>query len=208
MIFETKIKTGKSFVSNIVTKNGTQTSVLSASKSITAVVKARGLPGAPADSASFGFVHITDSQYSKESPQQIEAGVRTPIELDGEGTNLEGFINSPFQADEMWQDDSLQAREVGDVLMVRLMFNGFSLIQSNEFTLEMDIGGAVGVIQSDQRHFPNSAGEERFFSINFLVFQLDTFKANGGKIYITPDADAAIWNARVLIAPLSVAGLM
>ena len=67
------------------------------------------------------------------------------------------------------------------------------------FTIELDIGGAIGVTWSATQVFPKGANEAHGFEFSIPLFARSTFVANGGTFYVTPSVDMDLWDARVLV---------
>jgi hypothetical protein len=66
--------------------------------------------------------------------------------------------------------------------------------------LEIDIGGALGVVFAEHKIFVKGANLDNQFSWSIPIFTLGTFITNGGTIYLTPrDSDIKIWDAKLFI---------
>ena len=99
-----------------------------------------------------------------------------------------------------WVSDKLTV-ELDCSYNVRVTFKGqiASGAGGEHFTIELDIGGAIGVTWSATSVFPKGANEPHGFEFSIPLFARSTFVANGGTFYITPSVDMDLWDVRVLV---------
>lgn len=155
------------------------------------------------DFDGFGWYRFADSEFDTDNRRQIAANSPTLITIDELADKPASRLKGDFTNAVMWVADRLQTNSVSDALLVRLDIRGKSFVQGNSFKVHLEIGGSFGIIQNDRRFFPFSAGEEDLFNIIYPIYQLDTFKVNGGGFHITSENPCEIWDAAILITPLS-----
>lgn len=164
-----------------------------------------GIPGVDGSgggsSSSFGWRRFSDGQYSQASPQIIPAGQRTLLENDGLGGDPASRLTGAFALHDFLDQDRMRSLSIGDSYDLRLSFNAESTVMNNSILVELDIGGSVGVIQGEHPRLPIDAGEVGLVTLNFLMYALDTFQANGAGIYITADTPLTVWGTSWFIRP-------
>lgn len=96
---------------------------------------------------------------------------------------------------------------VGEVYDARINFKAESTTNQNYLRIQLDIGGAQGVILEKVIDFPRGAGIEHSFSSTNLFYALGTFISNGGQLKIFADDNAEIWDISYVIARSSVGDL-
>ena len=65
--------------------------------------------------------------------------------------------------------------------------------------LQVDIGGAVGVVEEETKDVTRGAGVAHPLSVPFPAYTLNTWAANGGEIYLLVDGPGVVSKARVVI---------
>lgn len=146
----------------------------------------------------FGWANYEDSQYTELSPQSFPAGVRTLLtnNTGGAQTNEE-YLNEPSP---LWANDKIMPAQIGDAYDLRISFKAKSATADNFLTLELDIGdGSPVVIFGESRRLLKTAGTENRVAFAIPIFALDTFILNGGKIYVTANADIDVYETGILL---------
>jgi len=143
--------------------------------------------------------HYEDNQYLVGTKKAIAAGVRTKLTINGDQrTEI-----SPNGYSPIWDttDNKITPYAISDFYTVRLDIRGWSdTLPTNHFDIEMDIGGAIGVVAADTGVFIKGAATEQHFNFSSQFFVGSTFLVNGAEIYITPLGDASFWEARITIS--------
>jgi hypothetical protein len=143
--------------------------------------------------------HYGDSIYTSASKLSIAAGIRTKLTNDGILRN----IVSPNGYPPIWNTTTNKITPLAehDFYTFRLDMKGWSDIAStNHFDIEINIGGAVGVLTADTAIFIKGATTEQNFNFSSHLFVGSTFIANGGEIYITPESAASFWDIGLTIS--------
>ena len=147
-----------------------------------------------------GWEHLADSTYTSGSPLSVLDGVRTKVTIDGLGsaTNKDYL---PSGVTGFWDVAENQFDPVaeGDCYDVRLQFKCATTPTNAFVDCELDIGGALGVILRETRPLLRAASATNIVVFSWPVFTLDTFLANGGEFYITPNEDATFWDFAITI---------
>lgn len=147
-----------------------------------------------------GWVNIADSQYTAVSPLVILAGVRTQLTIDGLGAATNRTYANGLHPD-VWSGNVFKPAALGDTYALRwtatLAHGGAG---TGEFaTLEMDIGGSIGVAAVKRINLTKGVGIDDRVTLDLALFCLDTFGANGGKLYLTPSADTEVHSQAIFI---------
>ena len=85
------------------------------------------------------------------------------------------------------------------VIKIQCVFTPTSSAASN-ILFDIDIGGAVGIVEYQSFALTKGAGNAHFISWSFVAYTLDTWEQNGGDIYATSDGPGAIDQLRIVIA--------
>ncbi len=138
-----------------------------------------------------GWTFDLDGAYTSLAKKTITAGTRTQITIDG---GIER-IGHP-QAGAFWNTgtNKIIPSNLNDFGTVRVAFQGQSKVAAvNRFELELDVGGAFPIIYKQTGVFAKGAGVPQNFNFIIPLFAGADFMANGGSLYITPEADAEFW---------------
>ena len=146
-----------------------------------------------------GWAFYTEgTAVTQGTAQAISADTRTLLLNDGLGAaSHAGQIQDMIVP---WSSNKLNV-ELDCSYNVRVTFKGqiASATAGHYFTIELDIGGGIGVTWAGTNLFPKGADVEHAFEFSIPLFARSTFVANGGEFYITPDTDMDLWDARVLV---------
>ncbi len=146
-----------------------------------------------------GWAFYTEgTAITQGTAQAISAATRTQLLNDGlGGATHAGQIQDMAVP---WSSNKLNV-ELDCAYNVRVTFKGqiAAAGSGNYFTIELDIGGAIGVTWAATIVFAKGASLEHAFEFSIPLFARSTFVANGGTFYITPNVDMDLWDARVLV---------
>ena len=132
-----------------------------------------------------GWGRYLDSTYTSGSPLSILSGVRTTLTNNAVSkieTQLPIGVATFF--DETTQ--KITAINDGDAYTMSIRFKAKMSVNSGYFDIDLDIGGALGIISQESIVFTRGSGTEQRFDIDLTVFSGATFVANGGTLSVTP----------------------
>ena len=133
-----------------------------------------------------GFGQYNDSRVTAGTPTQTMAtGVRTQLICDGAGGTIE-YPPSDATAP-LWNVTTNKHEPIRafDVYEIRLTFVANGYAGANPYlTLELDIGGSIGVIVS-RTVYLSKGGADQLILLSFPVYTGTTYLANGGTLYCT-----------------------
>lgn len=131
-----------------------------------------------------GWAQYSDGQYTSASPQLVNEGITAVL-----GNNAASVIDShlPPGITELYDGTKITPENSGDAYLLRVNFKAFTSSQNGVLEVALDIGGAQGVILSEDVAFPRGtgSGNVRDITRTFLIYSLGTFIANGGEIKVT-----------------------
>lgn len=135
--------------------------------------------------AESGWAQYSDDQYTELSPLVISVGQRVKL-----SNNAANIINSqlPVGVSDFYDGttEKITPDLVGDSYMLRVNFKAFTDDNNGYAELQLDIGGAQGVILERGLSFPRGTGPSnvRSFSTSSLIYTLGQFVSNGGELFI------------------------
>lgn len=136
--------------------------------------------------------------YPHSGTQAIPANTRTKLVIDGVG-KIESQL--PTDTGSLWDTatNTIVGRN-GDSIVAKVQF----VFTPDDGTaahmdLQVDIGGAVGVVEEETKDVTRGAGVPHPLSVPFPAYTLNTWAANGGEIYMTVDGPGVVSDARVVI---------
>ena len=138
-----------------------------------------------------------DTQYTTGARLTLSAGVKVPLP-----NNALNNITSYMPSGVAFYDSGTQKitpQSIGETYELRVNFMAESASINNFVDITLDIGGTQGIILDRTFTFPRGSGVEHSFSSTNVLFSLDTFVANGGALYIEPDANCDVWDIQYLI---------
>lgn len=146
-----------------------------------------------------GWAIYNDSLYTSASPLVINQGVRTKIT-----NNATTVINTqlPEGVTSWWNSttNKLTPSLDGDSYLVNLRFTAQSSSTSGLADVELDVGGALGVIDGTTVSLRKGAGNSQRVSIKFDLYSSATFIANGGEFFLNSlDGNTSIYDIRLKI---------
>lgn len=151
---------------------------------------------------SFGWAEFRDTQHTDASRQSLLANQDNKVTINSGATILS---QAPTGGEGLWDivDNKIRPIKIGDSYNVRVDFK--AAISSNDgfFEFSVNIGGAIGVALAELKVFPKGQGVVHNFSIDFPIYTLDTFVANGGELIINPSHSMTIFDKRIILFKLS-----
>ena len=146
-----------------------------------------------------GWAFYTEgTAVTQGTAQAITASTRTQILNDGLGgaTHAAQIQNMSVP----WVNDKLIV-DLNCSYNVRITFKGqiATGAAGQYFTIDLDIGGAIGINWSATVVFAKGTGIEHSFEFSIPLFARETFVANGGSFNITPSVNMDLWDARILV---------
>lgn len=151
-----------------------------------------------------GVAAWADSTYTSGSKRAISTGVRTKVTIDGLGAQTDS--DQLPSGSEWWStlNNKIVPDADGDAYDVRLIFKATPAASSDYFDVELDIGGSIGVILEETKIYAKGTSDHSFV-VSWAIRTKDTFLANGGEIYITPNSNQSFWDFNIQITKTHLA---
>lgn len=135
------------------------------------------------------WIRYDDGEYTQGSQQTLAAATRTAFTCDGLGggtiTTFGGNLARCFDG------TAIHPNASGQVMHLRIGCKVTPANANSYMVLQLDIGvpGTSEInIVSRTISFPRGAGIEHPISVAFPIYCLETFRANGGRFYVTMSA--------------------
>ena len=146
-----------------------------------------------------GWGSYADSSHTIGSPLSILSGVRAT--LDNDAVNkIETQIPSDSTTFFYPVTQTIIATNDGDSYNLSIRFKAKMSVNNGYFDIDLDIGGAQGIISQESIVFTRASNTEQRFDIDLTVFSGATFVANGGTLSITPqNGNMEIYDIRFVI---------
>ena len=151
--------------------------------------------------SSTGWAQYNDTSLSSGSPQVILEGNSNVI-TNNAGTVIDSQLPPGVTSLYDSVTQKVTPETSGDAYMIRIAFTAFTSSPSGLAVIEVDIGGAQGIILERSFTFPKGTGLSNAtqFSSTNLVYTLGTFVANGGDIKIRSETgDTSIYDVSYVI---------
>ena len=134
--------------------------------------------------------------YNDNTTQAIAGATRTQI-TNNEAVKIETQL--PHDTGPLFASNVIKGR-TGDGIVVKFqcVFTPTTAV-ANEILFEVDVGGAIGVLEHQTIALTKGNGIPHYLSWTFAAYTLDTWQANGGKIYATANGPGNLTVASVLI---------
>jgi len=144
-----------------------------------------------------GWAEYSDTEYTEGSPFAVSAG--TTVDLpNNSGTVIDEHL--PTGVSSLYDGTVIKPDTVGDSYEISIRFKTKSSVNEGAVRLAIDIGGAMDEITADGRRLNKGSGDENTLQINFSVYSLATFIANGGTIKFEAVAgDQSVYDIRYII---------
>lgn len=132
--------------------------------------------------------------------QSVSADTRTAIDF-GVLTSGPKNLKSAVDTHSFIQNSKFipYGTATGGKYRVRLNLDVTATVVGTELTVELDIGGGIGVIDVSTRTLNKDAGEVQKIAMSFDFYTLGTFLANGGSFYVTAPNTVTLENATALV---------
>jgi hypothetical protein len=146
-----------------------------------------------------GWGHYLDSTYTSGSPLSILSGVRATL-TNNAVSKLEAQL--PIGVTTFFDETTQKITAIndGDAYTMSIRFKAKMSVNSGYFDIDLDIGGAQGIISQESIVFTRGAGTEQRFDIDLTVYSGATFVANGGTLSVTPkNGDMDIYDISFVI---------
>lgn len=145
-----------------------------------------------------GWVEYKDLTNTVSSKQSLTASQESTLTIDGASTiktykplNMTG---------ELWSENKITPLALGDAYQIRIDFTAEISNANGRFDFGIYIGGAIGYAIQDTYTFPKGSGVAHRFSLNFMIYCLSTFIANGGELRINPSHTMLVWDKRIILS--------
>lgn len=141
--------------------------------------------GSAANADVFGWSIYSDSVASN----QVISSTPSVLTIDGLGSNTNTTYKPNGYVGEMWASNAIQAESVGDAFDLRIDLTITAKTASpTRIDLILDIGDGAGItIPIVERVIATVKTPPYNIDIGFPIFTLDTFVANGGRIFLSTD---------------------
>jgi hypothetical protein len=132
-----------------------------------------------------GWARYLDTIYTSGSPLSISSGVRSTL-TNNANNKLETQL--PSDAAKFFDETTQKfiAINNGDSYNLSIRFKAKIDVNNGYFDIDLDIGGAQGIISQESVIFTRASNTEQRFDIDLTLFSGSTFVTNGGTLKITP----------------------
>ena len=139
-----------------------------------------------------GYAVFFDETYTNASPLLIDTTPQT-LKIDAASSILS--YAGPGAAN-WWDETTNRFRPdvIGSSFDFRVNFLARPLVANRDIRLELDIGGALGVIWGADRTLSRQAGVAVNKAFDSIIYCLDTFVANGGRFLISATGPVEIFD--------------
>lgn len=153
-----------------------------------------------ATSSTTGWAQYVDTVYTVSNKFVIAQGSTLDLPNNA-GTVIDTYLPEGVSTFYNSGTTKIMPAAIGDFYTIRINFSVSNDNVNGLAELDLDIGGAQGVILRRNITFPKGANTEIPYSSTNLIFTLDTFVANGGQLQIASDTgDTSIWDIQYVIA--------
>ena len=149
---------------------------------------------------SEGWAQYADGQYHVGNKLVVNQGDTTKLTVNNAST-ITGFL--PAGVDSLWDsvNNKLILDELGGHYTVRTIFKSSTSATNGGYgSVQLDIGGAQGIILEDVITFPKGKDVAHAINNTSTVYALNTFIANGGEIsFYSGHGNTSIWDITLVI---------
>ena len=149
-----------------------------------------------------GWVEYKDLTNTSDNKQTLTALTETALTIDGAST-IKTYKPKDMGDSELWASNKITPLRLGDSYQLRVDFTAEISNANGYFDFGIYIDGAIGYALQDTFIFPKGAGTAHKFSLNFLIYCLDTFIANGGELRVNPSHTMLAWDKRIIVSRIS-----
>lgn len=146
------------------------------------------------------YATYADTVYTSGSPLSVVADTRTKVTIDGLGPETDESTLPPSVS--FWDTigNEMTPQYETDSYNVRLTFKA-STTPANAFVdVDLDIGGATGVILQETKPLLRASSGTNWVTVTWPLYTGSIFVANGGEFYITPNEDTDFWDFGIYIS--------
>lgn len=152
---------------------------------------------------AFGWAQYSDGQYTSASPLVVGVGVTVPL-TNNAATTIKSQL--PTGVTDFYDSvtNTITPDTLGDGYIIRINMKTYSTSNTGYGELCIDIGDGVTPVEIIELpvNFPRGTGQVnvRPYTSTSFIFALDTFIANGGKVYYeSVRGDTSIYDIVFLI---------
>lgn len=149
-----------------------------------------------------GWVNLSDSQYTQDSPLSVSAISKTQITIDSLGSATNQEYADGLHAS-IWEENRFKPFARGEAYSIRLTFTVAQATSgSGHFiTVDADIGTDQSPFLTASQSVPliKGQGVPALVTIAIPFFCLDTFGKNGARLFLTPSVDITAWGFGIFI---------
>ena len=146
-----------------------------------------------------GWVEYKDLTNTVSNKQSLTAGQETALTIDGAST-IKTYKPLGMATSELWASNKITPLALGDAYQIRIDFQADIANANGYFDFGIYIDGAIGYAVQDTYTFPKGSGVAHRYSLNFLIYCLATFLANGGELRINPSHTMQVWDKRIILS--------
>lgn len=166
-----------------------------------------GAPGGLSSSQSSKIASLgswgywSDATHTSGFPQSITATTRTQFTVDGAGVTTETSNLYPGDSG-LFSSSAISPVSSGDTFNLRMGVTVVpsSVSQGEYVEVQLDIGDVSEInIVTDRIELTKGIGVTHVKTLSFPIFCLDTFVANGGRIYLTPSIDITVYDKNIFL---------
>lgn len=145
-----------------------------------------------------GWVEYKDLTNTISNKQTLTASQENTLTIDGAST-IKTYKPQNMGTAELWSGNKIRPLALGDFYNARIDFTAEIANADGYFDIGIYIDGAIGYAVKNVERFPKGNGVAHGFSLNYPIYCLETFMANGGEIRITPSHTMLIWGKRIIL---------
>ena len=146
-----------------------------------------------------GWVEYKDLTNTVSNKQSLTAGQQNALTIDGAST-IKTYKPLGMGTAELWANNKITPLALGDAYQIRIDFQAEIANANGYFDFGIYIDGAIGYAVQDTFTFPKGSGVAHRFSLNFLIYCLDTFLANKGELRVNPSHTMLVWDKRIILS--------
>jgi|GEM_PF-2629148 len=147
---------------------------------------------------SLGWIQVKDSTYPDILSPLLLGTTRTALPNNA-GSSI--TVAQPSLNPIVWNGTTgkFEPDNEGDCYSILIQFSASPLVNIANLQLDLDIGGAFGVIWDKAIRLTEGAGVVSRISETITLYTLDTFVANGGQFFLTSDVAVNIFDVNIVI---------
>lgn len=146
-----------------------------------------------------GWVEYKDLTNTLSNKQSLTSGQENALTIDGAST-IKTYKPLGMGNSELWANNKITPLALGDAYSIRIDFNADIANANGYFDFGIYIDGAIGYAVQDTFTFPKGALTAHRFSLNFVIYCLETFMTNKGELRINPSHTMLVWDKRIILS--------